>query len=660
VTPGSHLPAPPTIVTSPDSLLTATLDASHAGAQLFFTGGHPQEVTATNYYPDPSHEFGLAPLASSASTGAGTLSLDTSRKHSGLQSVKFLNQNADVAAATNLIPDPSFKYGVAGWTTNAGSTVAQDTTRARTGTYSMLVNSGTVGSGGFDAQLTVPVVNGNTYTFSAWIYNPSTGGSSTGGTVMRTSGALTVMTANLPTTKDAWFQLSITTTATSTGNAQVQFYLPNAANQQLWFDDLGLVEGSTAVDFSGDTAATANASYSWSGTPGASSSVRTPLYPTVNRSATSITTPATMGLAVGDSITASGWVYIPSTVTNLPGTIFRLGGSGMNAVNASVPAERDQWVKVSVTATVATTSGTVQTIIYTGARNGDALWFDDFSLMPGTSTIDFNGDSAVDGDYHYRWTGTAGSSSSEQYLPGSAISGVSEVRFYRQDNTPVRSGSPSPAVGNQALAYDNEAPLGVDSWFAVAYDSDGEIVVTTDYVTLTVPAQVNTSDVWLKSVSDPTLDVLAKAVNEVPAMTYSARQSFSDVIGSPFPVGSFDVWSAGDTEWTFLVNSTEERQKLIKCLQSGVILVQPHPTEDFEPMYVLAGDITRTYVGSNVQKAQTVEVSFTQVERPSAENAALAIPGRSWQTVKEQYADWQAVNDSYPSWITEAGLPITE
>lgn len=235
------------------------------------------------------------------------------------------------------------------------------------------------------------------------------------------------------------------------------------------------------------------------------------------------------------------------------------------------------------------------------------------------------------------------------------------VRFSRQDGTPVRSGSPAPAIAGEALAYDHEMPLGVaTAWTATAFDGDGNVIETSDPVTVTVPAQTAITDVWLKSVTNPSLSLKALAVNGVPSMTYSARQSFSDVVGSAYPVGSFDVWSAGSSDWVFLVQSAAERAQLMECLESGVVLVQTHPLMDFDDMYLLAGDITRSYAGSALQVDQIIGASLTQVERPSVEGSPLLQPGRTWRWVVDHFDTWDTLKAAYGSWLGVAGLPIED
>jgi len=232
-----------------------------------------------------------------------------------------------------------------------------------------------------------------------------------------------------------------------------------------------------------------------------------------------------------------------------------------------------------------------------------------------------------------------------------SVAGVSYVRFSRADGTPVRSGSPAPAIANEALAYDAEMPLGaVTQWVAVAYASDGSVLATSAPVSLMVPGQSARSSVWLKSVSDPSLSVLAQCVGDIPEGTLAARQNFSDVLGVATQVASFDVWSAESTDtWSFWARTPAERKALVACLQSGILLLQS--PADFDDMFVLAGDISRAYAGSSAQDDQIISTSFAAQLRPPVEGSPLLQPGRTWQWLKDNQGSWTSVKSSYDTWL---------
>lgn len=64
-------PAPPVSVTSPDGLLTATVDAANGGVLLFADfAGTPEQVIATNLFPDPAMTRGAAAWPTTGGTVA--------------------------------------------------------------------------------------------------------------------------------------------------------------------------------------------------------------------------------------------------------------------------------------------------------------------------------------------------------------------------------------------------------------------------------------------------------------------------------------------------------------------------------------------------------------------------------------------------------------
>jgi len=244
----------------------------------------------------------------------------------------------------------------------------------------------------------------------------------------------------------------------------------------------------------------------------------------------------------------------------------------------------------------------------------------------------------------------------ELYFSAPAMLPVRTVRFFREDGAAVRSGSPARAIGNAAMAYDAEMLLGVvQSWYAVPEFYDGSVGAATELVTLTVPAPGLFKNVWLKSVTNPNLAVRVQPT-EAPEFSYSSRQELSAVFNSPFPAGSWDVWQSATSEWVFHTRTVAERRALHAVLTSGVVFLQTDPSLDIPDAYVLPGDVSRSYAGSTVQNDQLVSVSFTEVERPPVEGAALFIPGRSWQFVDDAFASWDAVDAAYGSWKSLANV----
>lgn len=234
------------------------------------------------------------------------------------------------------------------------------------------------------------------------------------------------------------------------------------------------------------------------------------------------------------------------------------------------------------------------------------------------------------------------------------------VRFRRADGTPVRSGYDALAPGGVAVAYDNEAPLsGPVSWYAEPIWLDGVVGAPSAPAAITL-TQPPPSRLWLKSVSQPNLTVLARvATAEETGRTL--RSSIVPTAGAQLSGGSSDV-TLGWTGTVGLRTDTEaEYNALVEVLSSGVLLMQaPGCAGIPDQMYVLPqGELA----ARRMQGAETGQgwgfriwpVSLVQVDRPTALGAPLMIPDLSWASTREDYATWLELRTAVPSWLSLLG-----
>lgn len=367
-------------------------------------------------------------------------------------------------------------------------------------------------------------------------------------------------------------------------------------------------------------------------------------------------TPGGLGLAAGDQLTVSCWVKIAASATP-QSTILYLGGTGITpvAIPAGQVTLRDSWVQVQATTAVVDATAAMYLRIYGGSKAGDAIRFSDFGLAEGAEPVSFSGDTAADATYAYSWAGTPGVSVSL----ATPLRPTRQVRFFREDGSPVRSGDPSIAVGGSALAYDAEVPLGVRStWYAVPVDKDGNEGPRSGTVTLTLPAPDAARAVWLKSVVRPDLSLAVTVAGDVPELTYAAKQDLATIQGSPFPAVSSDGWAAATGSITFWAPSPDIKRAILSCLMSGVVLMQTRPDYDLADMFVVAGDLTRSRPGAVQQTESTLTVPFVEVARPATAGAPRIVPGHTWADVERNNANWGAVEDSYSSWLAVEALPV--
>lgn len=191
--------------------------------------------------------------------------------------------------ATNLYPDPSFEYattptGIPGNSTSnmPNGTVVADTEHVRSGSRSVkitcLVDNGnvnpTIWSGVPVSTLGLDL--GDVITLSAWVYSESTDTNANNIAQLRIGGnAMTALQGiNYSITPGTWNRISLTSNPITNLSGTITFYLygPRNIGESAWFDDVGIVKGDSVIDFSGDQAPNGGYDYRWTGAPGASSS----------------------------------------------------------------------------------------------------------------------------------------------------------------------------------------------------------------------------------------------------------------------------------------------------------------------------------------------------------------------------------------------------
>lgn len=243
----------------------------------------------------------------------------------------------------------------------------------------------------------------------------------------------------------AWTRVTWLVTVNTARNLTTLYFRGNSGTplQGMFIDvDRVLVtpvitgETSAPTYFDGGTTATATDLFGWLGTTELSPSLDlVRATGTVYKTSVSIGTPDQMGLAAGDSVYFSCWVYIPSIATPYA-YVLRLGGSGVTGTSLRAPTARNQWVQVTGIAPVVNPAGTVVVTIYTSTRSGTLLRFDDFAVSD--QPVDFNGDTPWVGNpydlcapdslaYGYQWEGTPGASASDRLRPAYHQTRITEI-----------------------------------------------------------------------------------------------------------------------------------------------------------------------------------------------------------------------------------------
>lgn len=259
-------------------------DAAPTVTQIDMSGstyGGLSNCTITNLTTDGSNYYGLVQLAT-AGYVPGMLtyvvkgSVTTAAAPIALYEAPNFGTNS---TRTNLCVDPDFEGASinAAWVPSGSATptLAQSTAFQRTGTKSMKVTATGANTFFSNASYQFTATAGHTYTFSAYVYNPTAGGTAGGANIL-VAGTLGTGT----TVRDAWSRISITVQPTSTGvvSFSIAFGGATAAGDSFYVDDV-LLEESSSVNsyFSGATTNTTTDTYSWSGTANASTSTDSPV-----------------------------------------------------------------------------------------------------------------------------------------------------------------------------------------------------------------------------------------------------------------------------------------------------------------------------------------------------------------------------------------------
>jgi hypothetical protein len=176
-------------------------------------------------------------------------------------------------STTNLFTNPSAELDQTGWGTLGGCTLSRSTARARYGAQSYRAVWATGAALSQSVYRTVlGLVPGQSYTFSVHVYVP------TGNPAMQLK-LLSEYSAK-STVVDGWQRLTLSFTASNTQHdVEIKNGDAATAGQEGYFDAVQVEIGSASAYFDGDTApgmvGSYTATYAWTGTAHASTSVRT-------------------------------------------------------------------------------------------------------------------------------------------------------------------------------------------------------------------------------------------------------------------------------------------------------------------------------------------------------------------------------------------------
>ncbi|WP_345645864.1 hypothetical protein [Streptomyces tremellae] len=236
---------------------------------------------------------------------------------------------------------------------------------------------------------------------------------------------------------------------------------------------------------------------------------------------------------------------------------------------------------------------------------------------------------------------------------------VRTVRVVRQDPgaaapVPVRSADTAWAIEGIGPAYDHEAPLGVAVVYtAVPVYADGTLGPESALaVTVPAPAPGDDTDLWIKSVDQPSLSLRAMLVT-APQPVAAGRLDTAAIAGSPYPAVAYDVHGAEAFDAVTIDVPPDQVDQVRDLLRSGVLLLQTRPgyqvTRD---TFHVPGDITGPVATGKLGASGGFQFSWgvTPIERPDTAGQPLRLPGWSYDTLAERYDTYDAVTATYASY----------
>lgn len=229
------------------------------------------------------------------------------------------------------------------------------------------------------------------------------------------------------------------------------------------------------------------------------------------------------------------------------------------------------------------------------------------------------------------------------------------IRFLR-GAVRVRSGDPARSPGASGIAYDHEAPLGVQtSWTAVPIYADESEGTPSDPVTLTTPA-VGSSQVWIKSTVDPGLSMLLDAY--IPELEPAIAGTFDPQVipGAQFMTGPLSARVEQGGTLTVQTDTPARRRKLRLLLDAAPLFVQIDPTADIDDLYCIPGATVEAYAYGGFDSARRIPIPLVPIARPPTIDAPLYIPGNSNDTLAAQLATYDDVAAAYASYDAIVGV----
>lgn len=198
-----------------------------------------------------------------------------------------------------------------------------------------------------------------------------------------------------------------------------------------------------------------------------------------------------------------------------------------------------------------------------------------------------------------------------------------KVRFLR-DGAPVMGGDPAWCVAGKAYVIDLHAPVGVSAWTAVALSRTGAVLDQSEAVNLVTPEP---GSLAIKSLDQPGLSMQVQLHLPAHETTLMTRNVLSDVPGSEWQAGTWDVPVAGPRTYRWLTQTVAEMQQCLALLKAGPMMLQPRPIYGDPELWAITSAVTVAYVGSpDVDPRRWFNVEFIPVVPPPTVDSVAKAP----------------------------------
>jgi hypothetical protein len=207
---------------------------------------------------------------------------------------------------------------------------------------------------------------------------------------------------------------------------------------------------------------------------------------------------------------------------------------------------------------------------------------------------------------------------------------------------PVRSGDPVWTTGGYGMAFDQEAPLGLDLVYTATPLGAG----TPSTVAVQIPEPVGLDDVWIKSAEDPNLAARVYVV-DWPELLYTSRRELTTVHGSRHPIVTSDVYSSPTSQMQILVYGPDVPTIRTLLIDGDVLLIQTKQSYARPDEFVVPGDVSEALAGPVSEPSRVFTFPVIPVARPATAGQPLWLPGWSWDDLSADYATWDDVTAAF-------------